>query len=99
MEGRAAELMALQEELRTSRHAELVGRSIRVLVDGPCSDHELLLEGRHEGQAPQIDGKVILTDGTAPRGAMVDAIVTQAGAHDLVASLDPDAAADALAPD
>jgi ribosomal protein S12 methylthiotransferase len=95
-ETRASELMALQEGLRTKRHAELVGTTMRVLVDGPCSDHELLLEGRHEGQAPQIDGKVILTDGTAPRGAMVEAIVTQAGPHDLVASLDPDAAADAL---
>ena len=98
-EARASELMALQEGLRSERHAALVGQTLRVLVDGPCSDHELLLEGRHEGQAPQIDGKVILTDGTAPRGAMVDAIVTQAGAHDLVASLDPDAAADALALD
>jgi hypothetical protein len=39
---------------------------------------------------------VILTDGTAPRGTMVEAIVTQAGAHDFVASLDPEAAADAL---
>jgi ribosomal protein S12 methylthiotransferase len=95
-ETRASELMALQEGLRTKRHAELVGTTMRVLVDGPCSDHELLLEGRHEGQAPQIDGKVILTDGTAPRGAIVEAIVTQAGPHDLVASLDPDAAADAL---
>ncbi len=93
---RAAELMAIQEEIRQRRHAELVGRTIRVLVDGPSAESEFLLDGRHEGQAPEIDGKVVLTDGTAERGDLVEAIVTQASAHDLVASLDPDAAHEAL---
>jgi ribosomal protein S12 methylthiotransferase len=87
---RAAELMALQADLREAGNQELVGQTLDVLVDGPCGDHELLLEGRHEGQAPQIDGKVILTNGTADRGDVVRAIVTQADAHDLVASLDLD---------
>ncbi|MGH1346100.1 MAG: 30S ribosomal protein S12 methylthiotransferase RimO [Nannocystales bacterium] len=94
---RAAELMQIQEAIRAERHADLVGQSIRVLVDGPSSESELLLDGRHEGQAPEIDGKVVLTDGTAQRGDMVMATVTQASAHDLVASLDPEAAAEAIA--
>ncbi|MBL4684672.1 MAG: TRAM domain-containing protein [Nannocystaceae bacterium] len=88
--------MALQESIRAERHATLVGQSIRVLVDGPSSEHDYLLDGRHEGQAPEIDGKVVLTDGTAERGDMVEAIITQAGAHDFVASLDPVAAQEAL---
>jgi ribosomal protein S12 methylthiotransferase len=96
-EHRASELMALQEQLRAERHAALRGHALTVLVDGPSEDSDLLLEGRHEGQAPEIDGKVILTDGTAARGDMVQAIVTQTSAHDLVASLDPAAAAEALA--
>ena len=96
-EERAAELMALQEEIRVERHRELLGQRLRVLVDGPSEDSDLLLEGRHEGQAPEIDGKVILTDGTADRGDVVEAIVTQTSAHDFVASLDAGAAAEALA--
>jgi ribosomal protein S12 methylthiotransferase len=96
-EARAAELMALQEEIRIAKHAALVGSTIRVMVDGPSEDSELLLDGRHEGQAPGIDGKVILTDGTARPGDIVTATVTQASAHDLVASMDPEAAALALA--
>jgi ribosomal protein S12 methylthiotransferase len=95
-EARASELMALQEQLRIERHRELLGRTLTVLVDGPSEDSDLLLEGRHEGQAPEIDGKVILTDGTAARGDLVQAIVTQTSAHDLVASLDPHAATEAL---
>lgn len=93
---RAAELMEIQESIRAERHAGLVGSTMRVLVDGPSSEHEYLLDGRHEGQAPEIDGKVILTDGTAQRGDIVEATVTQAGPHDLVASMDPFAAAEAL---
>lgn len=96
-EARAAELMALQEQIRIERHRALLGQTLRVLVDGPSEDSDLLLDGRHEGQAPEIDGKVVLTDGTAARGDVVEAIVTQTSAHDLVASLDPEAAAEALA--
>lgn len=95
-EARAAELMALQERIRAERHRRLLGQRMRVLVDGPSEDSELLLDGRHEGQAPEIDGKVVLTDGIAGRGDVVDAIVTQSSAHDFVASLDPEAAREAL---
>ncbi len=88
---RAEELMALQAELREDGNQNMIGQTLSVLVDGPSSEHEYLLEGRHEGQAPGIDGKVILTNGTAERGDVVQAVVTQADAHDLVASLDPTA--------
>jgi ribosomal protein S12 methylthiotransferase len=95
---RAAELMAIQEGLARERHEALVGTRMRVLVDGPAAESELLVQGRHEGQAPEIDGRVVITDGTAARGKFVDAIVTQAEAYDLVASLDHEAAAIADSP-
>ncbi len=85
---RQAELMQLQENLRREKNQALVGQTLPVLVDGISEDSEFLLDGRHEGQAPQIDGKVILTDGTAQPGDVVMARVTQAGPHDLVATMD-----------
>jgi ribosomal protein S12 methylthiotransferase len=88
---RAEELMALQAELREAAMQDLVGREIEVLVEGFAEESELLLQGRHEGQAPEIDGRVVLTDGTAQRGEFVHATITQAGAHDLIATLDPEA--------
>ncbi len=94
---RAEELMALQAEIRTRKHAALVGTRMRVMIDGLSEESELLLDGRHEGQAPGIDGKVLLTDGTGAAGEIVDAIVTRSGPYDLVASLDAEAAAAALA--
>ncbi|MCX4239209.1 30S ribosomal protein S12 methylthiotransferase RimO [Paraliomyxa miuraensis] len=99
---RAAELMALQAEIRARKHAELVGRTLEILVDGPSAEHEWLLDGRHEGQALEIDGLTILTNGPthgAPaRGQIVRAKVVQAGTHDLVASLDLDVDPDDVLP-
>ena len=60
----------------------------KVLVEGVSDESEFLLEGRHEGQAPGIDGKVILTDGAAEPGSFVRARVTQGEAVDLVATLE-----------
>ena len=33
-----------------------------MLIDGPSPEHELVLQGRLEGQAPDIDPVVFLTD-------------------------------------
>jgi ribosomal protein S12 methylthiotransferase len=93
---RAAELMALQAEIRARKYAALVGRTLEVLVDGPSAEHEWLLDGRHEGQAPEIDGTTILTNGEAVPGQLVRAKVVQASTHDLVASLDLDVDPDDL---
>ncbi len=81
-------LMELQEEIRQAKHEALIGEELEVLVEGVSDESEFLLDGRHEGQAPGIDGKVILTDGSAEPGSFVRARVTQVEAHDLVATLE-----------
>jgi len=55
-------LMARQKKIVQKRLAASVGREVRVLVDGPSSEHDLVLQGRTEGQAPDIDSIVYLTD-------------------------------------
>lgn len=87
---RAAELMQLQAQKRLDRHRTMLGDTLRVLVEGPNEEAEFLLDARHEGQSPDVDGKVILCDGTASPGDMVEVKVIQAGEHDLVATFDFD---------
>ena len=82
---RAAELMELQRGISRARLAELVGRQLEVLVDGPSPESELLMEGRHAGQAPEVDGVVVLTDGGGPVGQIIPVEVIDAGDYDLVA--------------
>jgi ribosomal protein S12 methylthiotransferase len=55
-----------------------------MLVEGPCTESEHLLEARHAGMAPGVDGRVLINDGIAPAGTMVEVEVTEAFADDLV---------------
>jgi ribosomal protein S12 methylthiotransferase len=63
---------------------------VEVMIDGPSSESEWLVDARHEGQAPGIDGKIVVTDapaGTTP-GTFLPARITHADAHDFVATAD-----------
>jgi hypothetical protein len=51
----APELMSLQKRIVTTRTAQARGEQVRLLVDGPSSDHDLVWRARTEGQAPDID--------------------------------------------
>ena len=55
-----------------------------MLVEGPCEETEHLLQGRHYGMAPEIDGRLLINDGTAPAGMLVDVEITEAYADDMV---------------
>jgi ribosomal protein S12 methylthiotransferase len=85
-EERRAVLMLIQETLSAERNRGRVGSEVEVLVEGPHEESDLLLAGRTEGQAPQIDGQVVITD--APRvlypGEFVRVRIDEAHAHDLV---------------
>lgn len=85
-EERRGALLAAQEGIAARRQRRLVGRTLEVLVEGPHPESDLLLAGRTEGQAPEIDGRVILTDapGPIPPGTFVPVIVREAHAFDLV---------------
>jgi len=82
-------LMTRQKKIVQRRLAASVGREVRVLVDGPASEHELVLQGRTEGQAPDIDSVVYLTDcdPTAYRaGDLVQVRIVGGRGYDLVAA-------------
>ena len=85
-EERRLALMSVQERVAARRSRALVGRTLEVLVDGPPEDSDLLLCGRTEGQAPEIDGRVILTDAPGPLspGTFVRARIEEAHPFDLV---------------
>jgi ribosomal protein S12 methylthiotransferase len=87
---RAEELMQLQEQIRAEKQRKFVGTVMNVLIDGVSDESEFLLDGRHEGQAPEIDGKVIVCDADVKPGTFVDVRILQATAHDFVASVDLD---------
>jgi hypothetical protein len=84
IERRWRELMAIQKRINREQHSAFVGRRLEVLVEGPSPETEHLLIGRHEGQAPEIDGQVYINDGLAYPGELVTVEVTESHDYDLV---------------
>jgi ribosomal protein S12 methylthiotransferase len=80
-------LMALQRRIARAANQRLIGEELEVLVTGPSEEHEFVLEGRHAGQAPGIDGKVFLSGDTAVAGEIRRVRVDQASDYDLVGEL------------
>ncbi|SRR6266542_1323161 len=82
-------LMARQKKIVAAAQKRRVGSEVRVLIDGPSSEHELVLQGRLEGQAPDIDPIVFLTDCDPEHyagGDLIRARIVGATGYDLVAS-------------
>jgi ribosomal protein S12 methylthiotransferase len=84
---RRSRVMSLQKGLVGRRQKQRVGERVRMVVDGPASDHELVLKGRLMTQAPDIDASVFLTecDPSSFRGGdFLDAEIVGARGYDLV---------------
>jgi ribosomal protein S12 methylthiotransferase len=85
---REARLMKEQARISRRKNRKLIGSRIRVLLEGRSKESELLLEGRAQSQAPEIDGSVLIND--VPEGLEVQAgdfvtvEITEAHEHDLI---------------
>ncbi len=84
IEERFEKLYEVQKEIARELNQEYLGKKIEVLVEGVHEETELLLQGRHRGQAPDIDGKVIINDGLAKAGEIVTVEITDVLDYDLV---------------
>jgi ribosomal protein S12 methylthiotransferase len=81
---RHRKLMAVQRPIARKRNRALIGTRVEVLVDGASEEHEFVLQGRHAGQAPDIDGVVYLSSAEVSAGSMVLADISQSADYDLV---------------
>ena len=88
---RQRQLLALQRRISRRKLRAKLGQSLPVLVEGHSEETELLLSGRLESQAPEIDGRVLINDfaGAEPQpGEFRWAQITAASDYDLVARLE-----------
>ena len=99
MEDRRNALLSLQESIAAAKGRARIGSVLDVLVDGRSQESEGVLEGRHEGLAPEIDGVIYIdeestaampqsaSERTVPlftTGAFCKIKITDAAAFDLV---------------
>lgn len=83
-------LMELQRTISAEQQREKVGRTLEVLVEGTSDESDLLLQGRHRGQAPEIDGLVYINRGEAAPGDLVPVEISESGDYDLVGGIPGD---------
>ena len=87
---RRARLMALQRKISREKLRAFKGCTDTALVEGPSKDSPLVWEARLQGMAPDIDGKLYLTDVELPDGRIavagdvVRVEITKTDAYDLI---------------
>jgi ribosomal protein S12 methylthiotransferase len=83
-------LMAIQKKISRGKLRAFKGRTAVALVEGPSKDNPLVWEARLEGMAPDIDGKLYLTDielssgEIAGSGDVARVEITKTDAYDLI---------------
>ena len=78
--------MKVQQAASKARLKRFVGRTLPILVEGPSEESEYLWRGRHQGQAPDIDGHVLIRSGKLSQGKILDLKIERAMEYDLIAS-------------
>jgi ribosomal protein S12 methylthiotransferase len=81
-------LMREQKKIVRARQRQRIGSTVELVVDGPSTEHELVLTGRLSTQAPEIDPQVFLTECDPSEytpGTLLTAEIVAARDYDLVA--------------
>jgi ribosomal protein S12 methylthiotransferase len=83
-------LLTRQKRVVAALQRARKGQTVDVLVDGVSPEHELVLRGRLEGQAPDIDSQVYLSDCDPAQhapGDLIRATLIDARGYDWIASV------------
>jgi ribosomal protein S12 methylthiotransferase len=83
-------LMKQQAKISTARLRGMIGRTVEVLLEGASDESDLLLQGRMETQAPDIDGHVLINDVEGRKvtaGNFYQAEITESLEYDLIGKI------------
>lgn len=88
---RRSELMKEQAKISKRKNKEKIGKILKVLFEGTSPESDLLFHGRHEGQAHEIDGYILINkipDDLVPKvGEFYDVRITRAMEYDLIGEI------------
>jgi ribosomal protein S12 methylthiotransferase len=85
---RKRRIMELQQKIAREKNREKEGQILEVLVEGLHEETELILKGRHAGQAPEVDGCVLIVGGEPVIGSIQRVRITKAHAYDLIGEVE-----------
>src|SRR6202162_1562235 len=85
-------LMSIQRKISARKLKKQIGQNLQVMLEGPSKDTDLVWEARLQGMAPDIDGKVYVTEfegvndaaDLPAQGALATIEITAAKDYDLI---------------
>jgi ribosomal protein S12 methylthiotransferase len=83
-------LMEQQAKISKQKNKGLIGKDYEILIEGSSKESDLLLQGRLESQAPEIDGVCLINDseiGEILSGEFRTIRITKALEHDLLGKI------------
>ena len=84
---RLKELMLTQQSISKEINSSYIGKEVKVLVDEIQSGEPKIAIGRTKGDAPEIDGKVVIRGDKIQVGKFIKVKVTEASEYDLVGEI------------
>lgn len=82
---RIQELMDIQEEIALSRNEEVIGETVRVLIETPSSETpDGYAVGRTQWDSPEVDPEVLVKDCDAQPGDFINVRITSAQPFELI---------------
>ena len=79
---RALELMAIQKNIYAHHNSEMVGKRIKIIIDGKNSDGDYV--GRPENSTPMADPKIIIkSSNMLIKGNFYETIITRSLGKDM----------------
>ena len=84
---RLKELMLTQQSISEEINSSYMGKEIEVLIDEIKSGKPKIAIGRTKGDAPEIDGKIVIRTDKAQIGKFIKVKVTEASEYDLAGEI------------
>ncbi|HEV8336837.1 MAG TPA: 30S ribosomal protein S12 methylthiotransferase RimO [Candidatus Polarisedimenticolia bacterium] len=81
-------LMEIQAAIALEHNRARIGRLLPVRIDGLETETRMLLTGRTEFQSPDVDGRVLITDGVSAPGTLAPVRILEAHPYDLVGHIE-----------
>jgi ribosomal protein S12 methylthiotransferase len=80
-------IMSIQQKISKNTLHKLMGKSVKVLIEGYHPESDYLLVGRTAFQAPEVDGTVVITEGGADAGSICEVEIQDTMEYDLIGKI------------
>ena len=77
----------MQSRFSKRKYRAFIGRRVPVLIEGVSEETDLLLSGRTNTMAPEVDGQVYIRKGVGKVGRIARVLIRKSHAYDLVGEI------------